>query len=291
MAFSGEGAVGGAASGAAAGSVAGPWGAVVGGALGGIAGGFMGGKKKKKIDISQQLALLQQGTAQQKFQNEMLSKDLAPLTTDYRTQLQGMLAGGRKDFDANKTEFLGATNANTMEAQDALRRNLYSENFNALPDTLQAVREASAAGGGLKTGSYQKAVGDVGRTVGQNIATGERDIQIAGLQNRQAAQETTFNAFNQLSSKLSDQQLEGLTKVLDTGRADLVRQYGVDMGLTEQEIQGTIDLLNFQQSGEMAADTAGDANKQALLNSLFTMGGTIAGNYKKGTKTVAPTPK
>src|SRR6185295_15661759 len=113
MAFSGEGAAGGAASGAAAGSVAGPWGTVIGGVAGGLAGGFLGGKKKKNIDISQQLALLQQGTAQQKLQNQALSTDLKPLTTDYRTQLAGMLTGAKNDFNTNKTEYLGATDANT----------------------------------------------------------------------------------------------------------------------------------------------------------------------------------
>jgi hypothetical protein len=150
-----------------------------------------------------------------------------------------------------------------------MRANLYSSTFSGLPDTLQAVREASAAGGGLNTGSYQKAVNDVGRTTAQTLGQGERDIQLAGVQNRQGAQEQAFNAFNNLSSKLTDQQMAGLTKVMDTGREDLIRQYTTSMGLNEDEAQAIIGLLNFQQSGNMAQNTAADANRTALLSSII----------------------
>lgn len=289
MAFNSEGAVGGAASGAAAGSAAGPWGALIGGVAGGALGGFMGGKKKKPIDISQQLAQLQSTYAKNQQNNAALTQGLNPMTAQYKTDLQNLLAGQRTDFTGNKNEYLAATDANTKEAQDVLRKSLYSDTFKGVPDSLQAIREASAAGGGLKTGSYQKAVGDFGSELASTLGQGERDIQVAGLQNRQGAQENTYNAFNALSSKLSDQQMEGLTKVMDTGRADLIREYTTSMGLSEAETQGVIDLLNFQQSGEFAGDTADNASKNALLSSLFQAGGTLAGNYSK--KPVAPQPK
>ena len=243
---------------------------------GGATAGLLGGKKTKTPDIAAQLEALHQGIGEQRIQNDALKNSLNPLTTDYKTQLQQSLAGQKSDFAANKSEYLGATDANTKAAQDAMRANLYSKTFSGVPDTLQALREASAAGGGLKTGSYQKAVGDVGNTVATNLGTGERDIQLQGLQNRQGAQENTFNAFNNLSSKLSDQQMEGLTKVLDTGREDLVRQYTTSMGLTEQETQGVIDLLNFQQSGQMAGSNADEANRMALIQAIIGGGGKLA---------------
>lgn len=244
-------------------------------AAGGIAGSVFGKKKSKPIDISQQLAQLHGSYARQNQLNADLPVQLNPLTQGYKADLQSALSGAKTDFAANKAEYLGATDANTKAAQDAMRANLYSKTFNALPDTLQAVREASAAGGGLNTGSYQKAVGDVGRTTAQTLGEGERDIQIQGLNNRQSAQENAFNTFNNLSSKLTDQQINGLTKVLDTGREDLVRQYTTAMGLSEAETQGVIDLLNFQQSGNLAQSTAEDAQKQALYNALIG-GGTTA---------------
>lgn len=246
----------------------------------GVAGSLFGKKKSKPIDISQQLSLLQQSYGQQRLQNDELAKNLNPLTQSYKADLQAALNQGKTDFTGAKQEFLGATDANTKQAQDALRANLYSKTFNALPDTLQAVREASAAGGGLKTGSYQKAVADVGSTLAQTIGEGERDIQIQGIQNRQSAQENAFNTFNSLSSRMTDQQIQGLTKVLDTGREDLVRQYTTSMGLSEAETQGIIDLLNFQQSGQLASNTADDANRQALYNALIGGGATLLGRGK-----------
>ncbi len=249
-------------------------------AAGGVAGSLLQ-KKPRSIDITQQLQQLQDTYSQNQLQNQDLTKQLNPLTQGYKEDLAKALGGAKQDFASNKTEYLGATDANTKEAQDAMRANLYGKTFNALPDTLQAVREASAAGGGLKTGSYQKAVNDVGRTTAQTIGQGERDIQLAGVQNRQGAQEQAFNAFNNLSSKLTDQQLDGLTKVLDTGREDLVRQYTTSMGLSQDETQGIISLLNFQQSGNLANDQADAANKQALYNALINGGGTIAGRGGK----------
>lgn len=246
-------------------------------AAAGAAGSLFGKKKSKPIDITQQLNRIQDTYAQNQLQNTQLTKDLAPLTADYRTGLSNALNTARTDFAGNKAEFLGATDANTKEAQDALRKNLYSKTFNAVPDSLQAIREASAAGGGLKTGSYQKAVGDFGSELASKLGEGERDIQVMGINNRQSAQENAFNAFNNLSSRLTDQQLNGLTKIMDTGREDLVRQYTTSMGLSQEETQAIVDLLNFHQSGQLASDTAADANQQALYNALISGGSGLLG--------------
>lgn len=257
---------------------------VIGGAVAagaGLAGGIgQAFKKKPSIDITQQLAQLHSGIGQQQIQNEDLSKNLKPLTQDYRANLQAALSGQKADFTGAKSDYLGATNNNIEEAKNALRGNLYGSTFNGLPDALQAVREASAAGGGLRTGSYQKAVNDIGRTTAQTLAQGEGNIQAQGMQMKNDAQTQAFNAFNALESRLSDQQMQGLTKVLDTGREDLIRQYTTSMGLTEQETQGVIDLLNFKQSGQMASDSAADANKMALFNALLGGGGKLMAGGK-----------
>ncbi len=256
---------------------------LAGGALvaGGVAGSMFGKKKAQPIDITQQLSKIQDTYAKNRELNTGLSNSLDPLTQNYRADLQSAIGGAKQDFTANKNELLTSTDVNTKEAQDALRKNLYSKTFNAVPDSLQAIREASAAGGGLKTGSYQKAVGDFGGQLAQTLGEGERDIQLKGVDNRQGAQEQAFSAFNNLSSKLTDAQLDGLTKVLDTGREDLVRQYTTSMGLNEDETQAIVDLINFQQSGELANNTAADANRQSLYNSLIGGGAGLMGRGSK----------
>lgn len=287
--FNNKVALGGAASGAAAGSSFGPSGAILGGIAGGALGGFLGGSGSKPIDITQQLNKVQDTYRKNRELNQGLSTSLNPLTESYKADLAKALSGAKQDFNTNKNEYIAGTDRNTLEGQDAMRRNLYSDTFNALPDTLQAVREASAAGGGLNTGSYQKAVNDVGRTTAQTIGQGERDIQLAGIQNRQGAQSQAFDAFNNLSSKLTDQQINGLTKVMDTGREDLVRQYTTDMGLNQDETQAIIDLLNFQASGDMAAHTADESNSNSNLASLLNSAASIyATNRKTNTSTSAP---
>jgi len=246
-------------------------------AAAGVAGSLFGKKKSQPIDITQQLNRVRDTYAQNQLQNTQLGTELKPLTADYRSGLASALEGARADFAGNKNEYLTRTDENTKQAQDALRANLYSKTFNAVPDSLQAIREASAAGGGLKTGSYQKAIGDFGGQLAQTLGEGERDIQVMGINNRQSAQENAFNTFNNLSSKLTDQQIQGLTKVMDTGREDLIRQYTTSMGLAQEETQAIIDLLNFQQSGNFAQNTADDANRQALYNALISGGAGLLG--------------
>lgn len=237
-------------------------------------------KQKKSIDIGSQLGSIQQNASRNSFLNENLHNDLAGVNTANQTDTASALEKARADAETQKSQYLGDTAKLTDEAKNALRANLYSKEFSGLPDALKAVREASAAGSGINSGAYQSAVAGVGADVARNLTTGERDIQVAGLQNQQQAQNQTYQTFANLTSKLSDQKLEMLTKVLDTGREDLVRRTTVQMGLNDSETQAVVDLLNFKQSGQLASQSAADANQQSLYNALIQTGGTILGKSK-----------
>lgn len=251
-------------------------GGAVGGPVGAVAGGIFGKKKSASIDISAQLAQLSQNAQRNRgLNNNLLDKTTGNLGT-YKTGAADAIGQERTDFAGAKSDYLGASQDLTTQAKDDLRANLYSKTFSALPGTIRAVKEASAAGGGLDTGSYQQQLRDVGNTTARTVAEGERDIQVSGANNMQAAQTNVFNQFNQLSQKLSDQQLQTLTKVLDTGDMNAIRQATTEMGLNDDETQGIISLLNFKQSGQMASDQASEANKYALLNALIGGGSKIA---------------
>lgn len=252
---------------------------VVGGLMAGagIAGSLFGKKKAKTPDISQQLAEVRKTYEKNRSINQGLYTDLQPLTQQFKTDAGDVITGAREDFAAGKGEYLGETKKLAEDAKNALRANLYSGTFAGLPDTLRSVREAAAAGGGIDSGAYQQAVQNVGMDTARTLASGERDIQIEGIQQQQRAQENVFNAFNQLSNKLTDTQMGVLTTVLDTGREDLVRKATVEMGLNESETQAVVDLMNFRASGKLAVDSADDANRQALYNALITGGAGIFG--------------
>lgn len=253
--------------------------AVAGGAMmaGGAAGSLFGKKKAKAPDISEQLAKVQATYNRNRDINRGLYDELQPLTGQFKQGAEDVMTGAKEDFAAGKGEYLGETKKLAEEAKNVLRANLYSGTFAGLPDTLRSVREAAAAGGGIDSGAYQQAVQNVGVDTARTLATGERDIQIEGLQQQQRAQENVFNAFNQLSNKLTDAQMGVLTTVLDTGREDLVRKATVEMGLNESETQAVVDLMNFRASGKLAVDSAADANRQALYNSLITGGAGLLG--------------
>lgn len=234
------------------------------------------GGKSKPIDISQQLSQVRSAYDQAGQRNAALPGALNPLTQDYKAGLKSALTGAREGFETERTRFMDETDATTKGAQDAMRANLYSDTFSALPDALRSVREASAAGGGLNTGSYQQAVKETGVDTARQLIGGERDIQIAGAEHKQQAQQQAFNAFNELSSRLNAAEMDGLVRVMDTGREDLIRQYTTQMGFDIGEAQAVIDLMNFKQSGQMAQSQAADANKMALLTALISGGTKIA---------------
>lgn len=252
-------------------------GLALGGVGGAVAGGLLGKKKKPSIDISGQLAQLQANAEKNRGINRNLFDTTSGNLAAYKADAGAAMDRARTDFEGAKGEYTGAINSNVDEAKMALRKSLYADTFNGMPDALRAIREASAAGGGLDTGSYQKQLDNFGRTTAQNLTRGETDIQLAGLETKNQAQTNIFNTFNQLSQKLNDNQLQILTKVLDTGDMNAVRKATTEMGLNDAETQGIIDLMNFKQSGQMASDQADEASKYALLASLISGGSQIMG--------------
>lgn len=238
---------------------------------------LFGGKKAKPIDITRQIDLTKALTEKNKGLNTGLFNELQPLTQDYENRAAESRLNLRHAFDTGKRDYLSATEGLTNKAKEAQRGNLYSGTFAGLPDALRAVREASASGSGIDSGAYQQSVQNIGIDTARRIAEGERDIELSGLQNLQSAQEQAFNAFNQLSAKLSDLEMQALTKAVDTRREDVVRRVTTEMGLNEAETQSIIDLMNFQASGQLAQQTASDANRTALLTALIGGGARIAG--------------
>lgn len=282
MAFSGEGALGGASQGAAAGSVAGPWGAAIGGVAGGVMGGLMGGKKKIATpDITKQLLALQQNRQKQQQTLDPAYAKAAELTNQYNTDTQAGIADIRNRVNTGTNKYINDISQNVEQSKDALRRSLYGNTFSGTESALQAVREAGAAGAGVGSGAYLKGVQNVGSDLAYKLATGEQDIQAKGLQTMADAKTNAYNTFSNLESKLGTANLDRLTKVMDTGRSDVLEKMASEMGLNSEETQGLIDLMNFQQSGQMASESANAAAKNDLSSILAQGAGTVAGNLLK----------
>lgn len=258
--------------------------AALGGAMvaGGAAGSMFGKKKAKPIDISGQLAQVRENTAVGRRRTDMLYDDLQKPTADYQNNTESAIEAARTRNLANKDQFMGEQSGYIDQAKDALRKNLYSNTFSGLPDTLRAVRESSAAGGGLDTGSYQQALKETGIDTARQLVQGETGIQAQGMQGMQEASSQAYNTFSQLSSKLDDQGLDMIAKVMDTKRTDLVQRTAQQLGLDEQETQAILDLMNFQQSGEMARNMAADEQKQGFYNALIGGGASMMGKGMGG---------
>ncbi len=120
MAFDKGGATSGAASGASAGMAAGPWGAVVGGVAGGLAGGLMGKKKQKAPDMA---AIKNEINSSANRQNEIAANQrtgLAPMTTQYGTDMRGL----SDDYQAKMKAAAGEYIQDQATASEGLNRSL-----------------------------------------------------------------------------------------------------------------------------------------------------------------------
>lgn len=249
--------------------------------------GFGGSKSVKPIDITDQIAQVKGNAQKGRARVDELYNTLQPLTEQYKNEATGAIGASKAAAGLERTNFLKANEDLTSQTKDLLRQNLYADTFTGLPDTLRAVREASAAGSGIDSGAYQQAVQNVGRDTAANIVGGERDIQLKGLEGQQNAQQVAYQTFSNLSSKLDDQQLGLLTKVLDTGREDQVRRTAQQLGLDESETQSLLDLMNFKASGQLASESADAANASDELSALLGLGGTVVGGMYGGPKGAA----
>lgn len=228
------------------------------------------------VDITQQLAQAQQNATKNRQIAGQLPGQLAPLTSAYTSGVNSTLSGALNTANTNAANLNTTVGQNTTDAANALRANVYGSTFNGLPAALTAAREAAAAGGGVQSGSYQNAVKQIGVGAAQSVAQGEAGIQAQGAQAKTAAATTAYQTVAGLSSKLTDDQLNQLSTVLQTGRTDLIQNAATQMGLNDQETQSLIDLMNFQQSQNLASTTGQNQSNQQLLGTALQVGGTAA---------------
>ena len=243
----------------------------------GVAGSLFGGKKIKTPDITAQLAQVRANTERGQNRVSDLYDQLQKPLGEYQTNTAGTIEADRARLGEDRKAFMGEQADLAEQTKAALRANLYSKQFGALPDTLRAVREAAAAGSGIDSGAYQQAVQNVGAQTSRAIAEGETELQAEGLRGQQSASQQAYQTFSALSSKLDDQELDMIAKVMDTKREDLVRRTSAQLGLDESETQAIIDLMNFQQSGQLAASSAESAQRQELYNALIGGGSSLLG--------------
>jgi hypothetical protein len=204
---------------------------------------------------------------------------LPSMNEDYSNQTSAGIEDIRNRVNEGTNQYLGDMSKNTEATKDALRRSLYGETFSGVPAAMQAVREAGAAGAGVGSGAYLRGVEGVGESLASKLAQGEQNIQAQGLQSEADARSTAYNTFSNLESKLGTANLDRITKVMDTGRADELSRLALEMGLNSEETQSLIDLMNFQASGKLASESAASQNKNDLSNTLLGIGGNILGNY------------
>lgn len=281
MAFDGSGAASGAAQGASAGAAFGPYGAVIGGVAGGALGGFAGKKKPKTPDYSALINSLNASGQRQRGYITGLRPQLQPLSDQFRTGTSALSGQYRGNVAGRGQQFVGdvgnAASAVGTNLSDQLKRHT----LEAQPELQQGLRESLAATGGLHRGAASIAAQRQNIEAGRQIGEGQSDIALNELQGRQSALGQVFGADTDAAAKSLGIDTGALQALFNSGREDLIREAQALIDEEAGRVSSIAGLQGAALDSRYGADLAASQNRDDLIQSLLSLGGTAASTYAK----------
>lgn len=287
MAFDKGGAASGAASGASAGMAAGPWGAVIGGVAGGLAGGLMGKKKQKAPDMA---AIKNEINSSANRQNEIAANQrtgLAPMTTQYGTDMRGLSDDYQAKTKAAAGEYIQdqatASEGLNRSLSDTLKQNVLSQQ----PELQRQLREGLAASGQMRNGAAGAAQAGLANSLAQQIGQGQREIQTMDLQARQQALQVANSMNDNALQTATGMNRDTLNQVFASGRQDLIDEATALLNIEANRSEGIVGALQGQNTYDLASQSAANANSNQLQSSLTGLIGSVAGRYSGSSQPAA----
>lgn len=160
--------------------------------------------------------------------------------------------------------------------REAFRTQTAKENFQAVPELQNLIRENLAGTGRTGNAAAVSQLANPALDAARNVSSAQLDFDIQQDQARQNAEAQRFAAERgALEAQFgSDVDLEN--KLFGTGREDVTNQFGDIADIEQGNAQNLIDLENLRQNSEIARGAAETANRTALRNALL-QGGITAG--------------
>lgn len=165
-----------------------------------------------------------------------------------------------------------------QERQDQLKR----QSFGQIPELVQAAREAGAAGGGLDRGVIQNSLAQIPIEQGRQYMEGVSDLNQQALNLQLGAREKVYNNENQAILQNLGIDTNTAEAILNSNNSALIGELN---GLID-EARNTAGLrlgTNQTQQNVALANAQNQQNQRnAILNSLLQVGGTVAGGLFGG---------
>lgn len=158
--------------------------------------------------------------------------------------------------------------------QDQLKR----ATFGAIPEAVQAAREAGAAGGGLDRGVTQNALASIPLQQAAQYNEGVSNLQNTAMQGQLDARSKVYDSQNQLIlNKLGIDQ-KTAEDILNSGNQALVNQLNTLIDSSRNAIGIKISANSAEQGSAIGNAQDENANRQAVYNGLMGAGGALMGN-------------
>lgn len=263
-------------------------GAIIGGLAGGGAGALIGGSGilgKSKVPTYNPAFAINQAQAGQEAENRAIGsfKQGSQAGIDaFKTGISGAEEAAQTQSQGAASDYLQAfdplTSKVVQQRQDALKRSLFGQ----IPELVQAGREAGAAGGGLDRGVVQSQLAGIPLEQGRQFSEGAQALETEALSQQLNARSKVYDASNQLIlSKLGiDENTQ--RAILDSGNQALIQELNSIIDNSRNSIGLQIQADSAAQGSAIGAAQNSAANKQAMINGLLGIGGTIAGGMVGG---------
>lgn len=253
---------------------------IAGGALaaGGLAGqvATMFGKKKK-IDTSRQQALIAEGSDEQKRAIGQMRPESQKLEQTFGQSVDTAQEGATEESRQAAQDFLAnydpLVSSLVQKRKDALKQST----FEALPETVQAAREAGAAGGGLQRGAIQSQLANIPVQAAAEYARGASQLEDTAMTQQLSAREKVYDQGNQMILKNLGIDTATAEAILNSGNSALINELNGLIDESRNRIGSLVGIENFRQSGQMAQDQASAAQKMGLFQSMTGLGASMMG--------------
>lgn len=164
-------------------------------------------------------------------------------------------------------ESLDPLTSRIYQAQaDQLKRSIYG----AIPETVQAAREAGAAGGGLQRGVVQSQLAGIPVQAAQQYATGLESLNIESLKAKQDALAKVYDADTQMGLKLLGIDENTALNILNTGSQADVNELNTLLDEAKNYAQNQRSIQAGQYENAIAQALQSAINEQTKWENIGT---------------------
>jgi hypothetical protein len=258
-------------------------GAIIGGLAGGGVGAVIGGSglfSKKSVPTYNPAfanAKAEQGGAAERQNIADYMAGTKANEGTFRTDVQNAGDAAKLESQSAAQDYLQnfdpITSRIVQQRTDALKRST----FGAIPELVQAAREAGAAGGGLDRGVIQSQLAGIPTEQARQFGEGASQLETQALSQQLDARSKVFDSSNQLILNKLGIDANAAQSILNSGNQALIQQLNDLIDESRNRIGIQINADSAAQGSQAGAIANENNNKQAIINGLLGVGGTAAG--------------